>query len=111
MYRKRTRTALGSLLLGAVAVLVPPQSLAAPCQSELRMLADDLAGIKLTSAHNQALADIILRAKRHCWVQHEEEAMKLVNRARRIAGLKETTGEFEWETVPLESLEKPLPSN
>lgn len=98
--------ALGRALLGAVAVFLPACGWTAPCQSELRMLADDLAGVKLTSTQNQVLADIILRAKRHCWVQHEEAAMKLINEARRTAGLKEVTGEFDWENVPLDSLEQ-----
>ena len=98
--------ALGSALLGVAAVFLPACGWTAPCQSELRILADDLAGVKLTSAQNQALADIILRAKRHCWVQQEEAAMKLINKARRTAGLKEVTGEFDWENVPLESLEQ-----
>jgi len=78
----------------------------ADCQSELRILADDLAGVKLTSAQSQQVADKVLQARRHCWVQHEQTAMKLINSARRTAGLKESSGEFDWETVPLEQLEK-----
>ncbi len=78
----------------------------AACQSEMRILADDLAGVKLTSAQSQLVADKVLQARRHCWVQHEEEAMALINSARRMAGLKETSGEFDWESVPLDSLEQ-----
>ena len=77
----------------------------AACQSEMRILGDDLAGVKLTSQQSQYIADKILKARRHCWVHHEQEAMELINSARRIAGLKETTGEFDWENVPLESLQ------
>lgn len=83
----------------------------ADCQSELRILADDLAGVKLTSAQTQQVADKVLQARRHCWVQQEQTAMKLINSARRTAGLKESSGEFDWETVPLEQLEKPPPNN
>ena len=97
------------LLLGAAFALFTSAS-HAECQSELRILADDLAGVKLTSAQSQQVADKVLQARRHCWVQHEQAAMKLINNARRIAGLKESSGEFDWETVPLESLEK-TPSN
>jgi hypothetical protein len=78
----------------------------AECQSEMRILGDDLAGVKLNSYQSQSVADKILQARRHCWVHHEQEAMDLINSARRIAGLKETSGEFDWENVPLESLEE-----
>ncbi len=93
-------------LLCAVSVFSATTAYAA-CQSELRVLADDLAGVKLTSAQRQLIADKVLQARRHCWVQQEEAAMKLINGARRLAGLKESSGEFDWETVPLESLESP----
>jgi hypothetical protein len=92
-------------LLITVFFLASPTSHAA-CQSEMRILGDDLAGVKLTSQQSQYIADKILRARRHCWVHHEQEAMDLINSARRIAGLKETTGEFDWENVPLESLQE-----
>lgn len=83
----------------------------AACQSEMRILSDDLAGVKLTPAQSQLIADKVLQARRHCWVQHEQKAMELINSARRLAGLKESSGEFDWETVPLESLEKAPPQN
>ncbi|UCH46920.1 MAG: hypothetical protein JSU95_12535 [Betaproteobacteria bacterium] len=76
----------------------------------MRILADDLAGVELTSAQRQWIADKILKARRHCWVHREEAAMELINAARKMAGLKEATGEFDWENVPLESLEKPPPN-
>ena len=97
------------LLLGAI-LAFGVHSARAACQSEMRILADDLAGVELTSAQRQWIADKILKARRHCWVHREEEAMALINSARRIAGLKEASGEFDWETVPLESLEQ-IPSN
>ena len=92
-------------LLGLASIFCFSNSHAA-CQSEMRILADDLAGVKLTSAQSQLVADKVLQARRHCWVQHEEEAMALINSARRTAGLKETSGEFDWESVPLDSLEQ-----
>jgi hypothetical protein len=91
--------------LGLASIVFVSNSHAA-CQSEMRILADDLAGVKLTSAQSQLVADKVLQARRHCWVQHEEEAMALINSARRTAGLKETSGEFDWESVPLDSLEQ-----
>jgi hypothetical protein len=91
-------------LLPTALVLAPAIGYAA-CQSEMRMLGDDLAGVKLTSYQSQSIADKILQARRHCWVKHEKEAMDLINSARRIAGLKESSGDFDWENVPLESLE------
>lgn len=93
------------LLLTTAFVFAAPLSHAA-CQSEIRILADDLAGVKLNSYQMQSIADKIFLARRHCWVQHEKVAMDLINSARRIAGLKESTGEFDWENVPLESLEE-----
>ncbi len=78
----------------------------ADCQSEMRILADDLAGVKLNSYQSQSLADKVLQARRQCWVHREQAAMDLINSARRIAGLKESSGEFDWENVPLESLEE-----
>ena len=96
---------VGRFLL-TVAFIICFSTSHAACQSEMRILADDLAGVKLTSPQSQLIADKVLQARRHCWVQHEEEAMALINSARRMAGLKESSGEFDWETVPLETLEK-----
>lgn len=97
------------LLLGT-ALLFLVSNAHAGCQSQMRILADDLAGVELTSAQRQLIADKVLMARRHCWVHDEEEAMKLINAARKLAGLEEASGEFDWETVPLESLEKPPPN-
>lgn len=110
MRGKRAEAVACRLLLGTVTALFMSASHAA-CQSELRILADDLAGVRLTSAQSQQIADKVLQARRHCWVQHEQAAMKLINSARRIAGLKESTGEFDWETVPLESLQQTPPND
>ncbi len=109
MQTRRATGIVARLLLGATLALVVHGTHAA-CQSEMRILADDLAGVELSSAQRQWIADKILKARRHCWVHREEEAMALINSARRMAGLKEATGEFDWQTVPLDSLEQ-VPSN
>ena len=101
---------IGRLLLVTASAFCATGSHAA-CQSEMRILSEDLAGVKLTSAQSQVVADKVLQARRHCWVHHEQKAMELINSARRTAGLKESSGEFEWETVPLESLENTPPRN
>lgn len=92
-------------LLTSASVLVAPAAYAG-CQSEMRILADDLVDVELNSYQIQIVADKVLQARRQCWVHREEAAMELINSARRIAGLKESTGEFDWENVPLESLEE-----
>lgn len=91
------------VLIGALAIATA--NARADCQSEIRILADDLSGLKLTSAQSQMVADKVLQARRHCWIQREQAAMDLINSARRIAGIKEATGKFDWENVPLKSLE------
>lgn len=100
-----SRAVVKRTLLTTAFVLAAPAA-HAECQSEMRILGDDLAGVKLTSQQSQSIADKILRARRHCWVHHEQEAMDLINSARRIAGLEASSGEFDWENVPLESLEE-----
>ena len=106
MRRGYTGVVIGHLMPIAASVCFT-SPLHAACQSEIRILGDDLAGVRLTAAQSQMIADKVLQARRHCWVQHEQEAMELINSARRMAGLKESSGEFDWETVPLESLERP----
>ena len=91
--------------LALVATLSVAPALA-DCQAQLRILADDLHGVTLTQKQNEDLAGAILQARRHCWVQQEKPAMDLINWARSIAGLKPATGEFDWENVPLDSLEQ-----
>ena len=104
MPTRRAATIMRQLLLGATLALFGV-SAHAGCQSEMRILADDLADVQLSSAQRQWVADKILKARRHCWVHREEAAMELINAARRIAGLQEVSGEFDWENVPLDSLE------
>ncbi len=105
MRLKHAITIIGHSLLLAAGACSAAVGYAA-CQSEMRILGDDLAGVELTPAQSQLIADKVLQARRHCWVHHEQKAMELINSARRIAGLQESSGEYDWETVPLESLEQ-----
>ena len=77
----------------------------ADCQSQLRLLADDLKGVVLTETQKSDLAAIVYEARRYCWVHQEKPAMGFIGKARKVAGLKPPVDEFDWETVPLESLE------
>jgi len=77
----------------------------AECQSQLRVLADDLKGVVLTETQKSDLAAIVYEARRYCWVHREAPAMGFIGKARKVAGLKPPVDEFDWETVPLESLE------
>ena len=97
-----------ALVLGILALNAAPVA-NADCQSALRILADDLQGLKVNDKQNQEIAAVILQARQHCWVQHEQAAMDLIGRARQTAGLKPASGEFDWENVPLESLEPTSP--
>ena len=93
----------------ALALTLAAAPALADCQAQLRILADDLHGVALADKQNQDLAGVILQARRHCWVQQDKAAMDLINWARSIAGLKPATSEFDWENVPLESLEPTSP--
>lgn len=77
----------------------------ADCQSQLRLLADDLKGVALTEAQKSELAAVVYEARRYCWVHQEKPAMGFIGKARKVAGLKPPADEFDWETVPLKSLE------
>ena len=78
----------------------------ADCQSQLRLLADDLKDVVLSEAQKSGLAAIVYEARRYCWVHQEKPAMSYIGKARKIAGIKPPADEFDWETVPLESLEQ-----
>jgi hypothetical protein len=78
----------------------------ADCQSQLGLLADDLKGVALTEAQKSELAAVVYEARRYCWVHQEKPAMGFIGKARKVAGLKPPADEFDWETVPLESLEQ-----
>jgi hypothetical protein len=92
-------------LLFATCVALPgPAAVAAGCQTELQVLAADLQGADLTQRQIQDVASLLIEARRYCWVHQESVAMGLINRARGAAGLGPSSGEFDWENVPLDSL-------
>ncbi len=86
-------------------VLVKLDASSTGCSSEVRILGDDLKGMKLSSDKTQKLASILFRARKFCFAQEEKKALEYINKARVLVGLKESTGQFDWENVPLESLE------
>lgn len=78
----------------------------ADCQGQLGLLADDLKNVVLTETQKGDLAAIVYEARRYCWVHQEKPAMGFIGKARKVAGLKPPVDQFDWETVPLESLEE-----
>ena len=77
----------------------------ADCQQQLQLLATDLKNVALTEMQKQDLGGLVDDARRYCWVHREQPAMEYIAKARRVAGIKPPREEFDWETVPLESLE------
>ena len=77
----------------------------ADCQQQLQLLAADLKDVALTEMQKQHLAGLVDDARRYCWVHREKPAMEYIDKARRVAGIQPPREEFDWETVPLESLE------
>jgi hypothetical protein len=92
--------------IGVLAAADVPQKAGAGCQEQLRILADDLHEVRLDSRQTFDIAAAVLEAQRYCWIQQEKPAMVRIARARTIAGLKPPAEDSDWETVPLESLEK-----
>lgn len=90
------------LLLGALAVAGPAL---ADCQQQLQLLGTDLKGVVLTETQKQDIGGILDDARRYCWIHQERPAMVFIAKARRVAGIRPPPDEFDWETVPLESLE------
>ncbi|HVY05951.1 MAG TPA: hypothetical protein VHB46_08235 [Burkholderiales bacterium] len=82
----------------------------ADCQQQLQQLSADLRGVALSETQKQKIGGIVDDARRWCWIHREEPAMEYIARARDVAGLKAATGEFDWETVPLDSLERTPPT-
>ena len=83
-----------------------PLTVRADCQQQLQQLADEMSGVQLTEMQKQTFAGLVESARRHCWVHREKPAAELIVKARQAAGLKPSGREFDWETVPLESLER-----
>lgn len=92
--------------MALTALLVLPASALADCAQQLQQLSADLRGLELTEEQKQAIGGMVDDARRFCWVHRETPALELLAKARRTAGIKPMSEEFDWETVPLESLEK-----
>lgn len=92
--------------MALAALLILPASALADCAQQLQQLAADLRGQELTEEQKQAIGGMVDDARRYCWVHRETPALELLAKARRTAGLRPMSAEFDWETVPLESLEK-----
>ncbi len=75
------------------------------CQAAISALATDLKGLQLTKKKTEQIFTILFDARKLCSLGNQEPALKEINRARALAGLEATTGEFDWENIPLESLE------
>jgi hypothetical protein len=92
--------------LALLASLVLSAGARADCAQQLQQLSTDLRGLELTEVQKQAIGGMVYDARRFCWVHRETPALELLAKARRTAGIKPMTAEFDWETVPLESLER-----
>ena len=75
------------------------------CGNAITLLGDDMKGVVLTRSQTEEIFTILFEARRLCSLGQEEKALKQINYARRLAGIGESSGEFDWENVPLESLE------
>ena len=78
----------------------------ADCQQQLQQFSADLRGVSLTETQKQTIGGMVDDARRYCWVHREEPALEIIAKARQTAGIKPPGKEFDWETVPLESLER-----
>jgi hypothetical protein len=83
-----------------------PVTARADCQQQLQQLSADLRGVSLTEMQKQTIGGMVDDARRYCWVHRETPAMEIIAKARLTAGIKPMGEEFDWETVPLESLER-----
>ncbi|CAN0450085.1 unnamed protein product [Phaeothamnion confervicola] len=97
------RPLLSAVLVSALAL---PIGVRADCQQQLQQLSADLRGLDLTEMQKQTIGGLVDDARRYCWVHRESPAMEIIAKARRTAGIKPMGNEQDWETVPLESLEK-----
>ena len=91
------------LVLGALLTAGPVR---ADCQQQLQLLGTDLRDVVLTETQKQDIGGILDDARRYCWIHQERPAMVFIAKARRVAGIRPPPDEFDWETVPLESLEQ-----
>lgn len=95
------RTALAACLFA-----LPALQAAADCAQQLQLLGEDLKGVTLTQTQKQDIGGILDDARRHCWAHLEKQAMDYIAKARKVAGVGPPREEFDWENVPLESLER-----
>lgn len=91
------------------ALVLSASATRADCAEQLQRLSTDLRGVALSETQKQTIGGIVDEARRYCWVHREEIAMVYVVKARNVAGIKPGTSENDWETVPLESLERAPP--
>jgi hypothetical protein len=103
-FRFFRRRLLFCIAIGSLLVL--PFAARADCQQQLQQLSTDLRGVSLTETQKQTIGGMVDDARRYCWVHREEPAMEIIAKARQAAGIKPPGKEFDWETVPLESLER-----
>lgn len=87
-------------------LMVPAGTALADCRQQLQLLGADLKDVALNETQKQNLGGLVHDARRYCWVHQERQAMVYIAKARRVAGLRPPPDEFDWETVPLESLEQ-----
>lgn len=103
------RTSLRRLALVAMSIaglIVLTDAARADCQQQLQQLGDDLRGVVLTDTQKQTIGGLVEDARRYCWVHQEAPATHYLAKARQAAGLRPLVDKFDWESVPLESLEK-----
>jgi hypothetical protein len=98
------RRSLSCIAIGALVLL--PVAAHADCQQQLQQLSADLHGVSLTEMQKQTIGGLVDDARRYCWVHREDPAMDIIAKARQAAGIQPPGKEFDWETVPLESLER-----
>jgi hypothetical protein len=91
--------------LAAIGLLAWAGAAQADCQKQIQLFGEDVRSVTLTQAQKQDIGGILDDARRYCWVHQENTAMGHIARARRVAGIGPPREEFDWETVPLESLE------
>jgi hypothetical protein len=89
-----------------IALCALPLPAAADCAQQLQLLGEDLKAAALTQSQKQEIGVIFDDARRRCWAHMEDASMAYIVKARKAAGIGPPREEFDWETVPLESLEK-----
>ena len=75
------------------------------CQEAIKTLGSDLKNVKLSKQKTEQIFTMLLDARRKCANGHQGAALNSIARARTAAGLKDSIGEFDWENIPLDSLE------